>query len=114
MINYDKEPLHPDLIALLNYVSENYSLKFVIVDSIRSLDEQQILLDGGATHSLDSKHLEGKAVDIVPYFDYSNRYDTGLFKQLAVNFKEAASSLNISIIWGGDWDEPEYQHYELG
>ena len=113
MFNYDNEPIHENLISLLNYVKENYDLKFVVVDNIRSLDEQQILFDNGASSTMDSKHLTGKAVDIVPYLDYSIRYDTGLFKRLAVNFKEAATQLKLTITWGGDWDEPEYQHYEL-
>ncbi|MGE9547639.1 M15 family metallopeptidase [Snodgrassella sp. CS2] len=59
-----------------------------------------------------SKHSQGCAVDLVPYpVDWN---DLAKFRLIAEAMKQAAKELNVSIIWGGDWQKTkDYPHFEV-
>ena len=69
---------------------------------------------------LSSKHVSGKAVDLVPYpVDWN---DLSKFDQVAKAMFAAAKELGVSIRWGADWDndgnyrekgEYDSPHFEL-
>lgn len=69
---------------------------------------------------LSSKHVTGKAVDLVPYpVDWN---DLTKFDQVAKAMFAAAEELGVSIRWGADWDndgnyrekgEYDSPHFEL-
>lgn len=74
-----------------------------IIEGLRTADRQKELLAKGATKTLKSKHLEGKAMDVSPYpidFDEIKR-----FYYFGGYVKGIARSLGIKIRWGGDWDD---------
>ena len=69
---------------------------------------------------LSSKHVSGKAVDLVPY--PVNWNDLTKFDQVAKAMFAAADELGVSIRWGADWDndgnyrekgEYDSPHFEL-
>jgi hypothetical protein len=69
---------------------------------------------------LSSKHVSGKAVDLVPY--PVNWNDLTKFDQVAKAMFAAAKELGVSIRWGADWDndgnyrekgEYDSPHFEL-
>ncbi|MGE4314574.1 M15 family metallopeptidase [Acinetobacter sp.] len=72
------------------------------------------------TNPLSSKHVTGKAVDLVPYpVDWD---DVSKFDQIAKAMFAAAKELGVSIRWGADWDndgnyrekgEYDSPHFEL-
>ena len=67
-----------------------------------------------------SKHVSGKAVDLVPYpVDWN---DLKKFDAIAQAMLQAAKELNVSIRWGADWDadgksrergESDSPHFEI-
>ena len=67
-----------------------------------------------------SKHVSGKAVDLVPYpVDWN---DLKKFDAIAQAMLQAAKELGISIRWGADWDgdgkprergESDSPHFEI-
>ena len=59
-----------------------------------------------------SKHVTGKAVDLVPYpVDWT---DLNKFRTIALAMKQAAAELGVKIIWGGDWKtSKDYPHFEI-
>lgn len=59
-----------------------------------------------------SKHVTGKAIDLVPYpVDWN---DLHKFHTIALAMKQAASELNVKIVWGGDWKtNKDYPHFEV-
>ncbi len=61
---------------------------------------------------LGSKHVSGKAVDLVPFpVDWN---DLSKFRVIAVAMKAAAKELNVQMSWGGDWrTSKDYPHFEL-
>jgi hypothetical protein len=63
------------------------------------------------TKTLRSRHLDGKAVDIVPVRDgtalWTYSGNEAAFGAIATVMKKHG------FIWGGDWQWKDYPHYEL-
>lgn len=106
--------VHPDLVAVVHRAIEMTPVDFMVVEGLRTLPRQQALFRQGATRTLKSRHLTGHAVDLAPWVGGTARWDWPLFHPMADAMKEAAASLGVELVWGGDWrtfvDGP---HFEL-
>ncbi len=103
--------IHPDLELIIRKAAERAD--FFVVEGLRSLERQKVLLARGASQTLKSRHLTGHAVDICPAIQGQLRWDWPLFYPLAEAVKKAATDLRLPIEWGGDWksfkDGPHWQ-----
>ncbi|MDB4725877.1 M15 family metallopeptidase [bacterium] len=104
--------VHPDMQAVVKKAIEITEVDFTVIEGIRHLDRQKQLLKEGKSTTLNSRHITGHAVDMVPWpVDWE---DLDRFETMAEAMKAAAEELDISIVWGGDWksfyDAP---HFEL-
>jgi len=88
---------------------------FVVIEGLRTLDRQKELLAAGFSTTLRSKHLTGRAVDIIPYpipGDWA-QYRSEQWTKISIAMKQAAASEGVEIEWGGDWvsfvDKPHFQ-----
>lgn len=106
--------VHPDLIRVARRALELTEVDFGITEGLRDHDRQQQLVAAGASQTRNSRHLTGHAVDVVAWVGGRIAWDWPLYERIAAAFKQAASELEIPIVWGGDWatlrDGP---HYEL-
>lgn len=107
--------VHQDLVRIV-YLALTFSeYDFVVIEGVRSLIRQKELMKEGKSKTLNSRHLTGHAVDIVPLVNGAIPWqDWSAFESVSKAMKKAAYQLGISINWGGDWvsfrDGP---HYEL-
>ena len=105
--------LHPDLKKVLNRAIQTTDLDFTIIEGLRTLERQKDLVVAGASKTLNSRHLDGHAVDIAPFVGGEVRWDWPLYHRLAKVVKAAAKEVNVPIEWGGDWirfkDGPHWQ-----
>ena len=104
--------VHVDLVAVVKKAIEVTEVDFSVIEGIRHIERQRQLVKDGKSTTLNSRHLTGHAVDMVPYpVDWE---DLERFEGMAGAMKLAAEELEIPIIWGGDWksfyDAP---HFEL-
>ena len=104
--------VHPDMVAVVKRAIEITEVDFTVIEGIRHINRQRELLKAGKSTTLNSRHITGHAVDMVPYpVDWE---DLERFELMAEAMKEAADELDIPIVWGGDWksfyDAP---HFEL-
>jgi len=88
---------------LVNVLNELIKIMDVtVIEGLRSAERQEELLAKGATKVKNSKHMEGKAVDIAPYpIDWNDRER---FHYMGGMVRGIAKALNLNIRWGGDWD----------
>lgn len=107
--------VHPKLIKIARRASETSEVEFIVTEGVRTLERQKMLFAKGATRTMNSKHLEGRAFDVAAVIDGEVRWDWPLYAKIAKAIKEAASEQGVVIVWGGDWrtfkDGP---HFELG
>ena len=105
--------VHPDLVKVVKRAIEITPVDFVVVEGLRTQARQAYLLDAGKSRTMNSYHLTGHAVDIAPIVDGTVSWDWKFFHPMANAMKQAASELNVSLVWGGDWenfkDGPHFQ-----
>lgn len=108
------EGVDESLVRVMKRASEISDVPFIVIEGMRTLERQKQLFEKGATRTMNSKHLVGKAVDVVPTLDGVIRWDWPLYHKLAKWIKQAALDEGVNLQWGGDWrtfkDGP---HWEL-
>lgn len=58
--------VHQDLVRVVRLAITFSEYDFVVIEGIRSLARQKALIKEGKSKTLNSRHLTGHAVDIVP------------------------------------------------
>ncbi|MBT9609926.1 M15 family metallopeptidase [Aquabacterium sp.] len=96
--------VHPDLVAVVQRAIELTVQDFSVHDGIRTLAEQKKLVASGASQTLDSRHITGHAVDLVPYINGKLRWEWDPIYMIADAVRMAAQELGTPIRWGGAWD----------
>jgi|TARA_R110002153_G_scaffold17350_2_gene60205 peptidoglycan L-alanyl-D-glutamate endopeptidase CwlK len=104
--------VHPDMVAVVKRAIEITGVDFTVIEGLRTVERQRTLLNDGKSTTMNSRHITGHAVDMVPWpVDWN---DLERFEVMSKAMKTAAEELNIPIVWGGDWksfyDAP---HFEL-
>ena len=104
--------VHPDLVAVVKLAIEITEQDFSVIEGIRNINRQRELVKAGKSTTMNSRHLTGHAVDMIPWTVDWN--DLERFEVMAEAMKSASDELDIPIVWGGDWksfyDGP---HFEL-
>ena len=96
--------VHEDLVRVVKRAIELTVQDFSVHDGIRTLEEQKKLVLNGASQTLDSRHITGHAVDLVPYVNGKLRWEWDPIYRIADAVRLAAKELSIPIRWGGAWD----------
>lgn len=106
--------VHSDLVRVVRRAAALSPVTFRVTEGLRTKARQEQLVAAGASKTMNSRHLTGHAVDVVPMIAGKPRWDWPPFYDIAAAFKTAARELDVPIVWGGDWrtfkDGP---HFEL-
>ncbi|AHK11836.1 DD-transpeptidase [Shewanella sp. phage 3/49] len=103
--------VNADLVRVVERAIQITDVDFTVIEGLRTKERQVQLFKDGKTRTMNSRHIIGQAVDVIPYpVDWN---DTARFRLVAKAIKQAASELDVKITWGGDWksfvDMPHYQ-----
>lgn len=113
--------IHPDLRKVLDRALQEAPFPFVVIEGLRTLERQRELVRIGASKTLNSRHLTGHAVDLVPSVDINSdgkvsteeMFSWPIYIKLAPSIKAAALKEGVDLEWGGDWkkfrDGPHWQ-----
>lgn len=106
--------VHPDLIKIVERAIQTSKQDFTVIEGMRTKARQRQLNKQGYSKTMNSRHLTGHAVDIIPYpilFDWRN-YTNAQWKLIAASMREAADFYGVDLEWGFEewgWDKPHYQ-----
>lgn len=95
--------VHPKLVAVVRRAADVSGIDFMVIEGLRTVERQKQLVAKGASKTMNSKHITGHAVDIVPLIDGEIRWDWPIFYKLGPIIKQAAKDMGVNIVWGGDW-----------
>ena len=100
------EGVDADLVRCVKYAITITRQDFTVYDGIRSVKEQQTHVNNGTSKTMQSKHLQGLAVDLVPWIGGKPVWDWKGCYLIAHAMDQAATQLGIAhrITWGGAWD----------
>ena len=106
--------VHPDLRRVMLEAIENAPFDFGITEGLRSKERQLELYNQGKSKTLNSRHLTGKAVDVVIFIGNEVTWDLKYYKVLSEHIKAVAKLNDVAIEWGGDWKSfVDAVHFEL-
>jgi peptidoglycan L-alanyl-D-glutamate endopeptidase CwlK len=96
----------PELVECVREALELSTQDFMVFDGLRTLEEQKRHVANGTSKTMKSKHLDGLAVDLVPFIDGEPKWDWEGCYEIAMAMDEAATHLGFAdnIRWGGAWD----------
>ncbi len=103
-----------NLVAVVKRAIEITEVDFGVTEGVRTLERQTLLFNEGKSQTMKSKHLVGRAVDLVAYIDGKVSWEKQHYHTIASAMEQAATELNVKIRWGGSFksffDGP---HFEL-
>lgn len=107
--------IHPDLRRVMDRALQDSPLDFVVIEGLRTAARQKQLVAQGASKTMNSRHLTGHAVDLLPVGPNGKAaFDWPLYDRLAPAVKAAAQAEGVAIVWGGDWKSfRDGPHFEL-
>lgn len=97
-------PLDPKLAQCVRRAITITTVDFTVFEGLRTRDRQEKLVAQGVSRSLESYHLTGHAVDLVPYIGGKVQWQMPACIQIAIAMREAAVHFGVRLTWGGVWD----------
>jgi peptidoglycan L-alanyl-D-glutamate endopeptidase CwlK len=109
------EGIHPDLRRVMDRALQESPLDFIVIEGLRSEARQRELVASGASRTMNSRHLTGHAVDLLPIGPNGKaEFAWPLYHNMAPAIKEAARKEGVPLAWGGDWKSfKDGPHFEL-
>jgi len=105
--------VHPDLVKVVQRAIQITPVDFTVLEGLRTIERQRALVDAGSSQTMNSRHLDGHAIDLGAWVDGQVDWSWPLYSRIADAMKAAAKEVNVPIEWGGDWvhfrDGPHFQ-----
>jgi len=95
--------LDQDLIDVVQRAIDITEIDFGVSEGLRTLERQKELVEKGASQTLKSKHLSGKAVDLVAYIGPRVSWELKVYDDIADAMRQAAKELDVTLRWGAAW-----------
>lgn len=95
---------HADMQRVIKRAIQISPVDFTVIEGLRTREKQAEYIRKGASQTMNSKHLTGSAVDIVPYVNGKLDWDNwDNIYAMVVAVQRAAEELGVNIRWGGAW-----------
>ena len=100
-----------DLQAVVFEAITLTKVDFGVTYGLRTLEEQKKLYEQGRSQTMKSKHLDGRAVDLVAYFGSDISWELNVYDDICDAMAEAARREGVPIKWGAAWSEGDIRSY---
>ena len=105
------EGVDETLVEVVKEAIQLTKVDFGVTFGMRTLEEQQKLFDSGRSQTMKSKHLEGRAVDLVAYFGSDISWELNVYDDICDAMAEAARRNTLALKWGAAWSEGDIRMY---
>lgn len=100
------------LVAVVKRAIELTKVDFGVIEGLRSVETQRSYVAAGKSQTMKSKHLEGRAVDLVAYIGSSVSWELNLYDDIANAMRVAAIELDVAIKWGAAWSVGDIRDFD--
>lgn len=95
------------LVDVVCRAIEITTVDFGVTEGLRTVETQRQYVATGKSQTMDSKHLNGHAVDLVAFINGQVSWELNLYDNIADAMKQAAIEKNVPIRWGAAWNIPD-------
>jgi peptidoglycan L-alanyl-D-glutamate endopeptidase CwlK len=100
------------LVAVVKRAIELTKVDFGVTEGLRSVETQRSYVAAGKSQTMKSKHLDGRAVDLVAYIGNSVSWELNLYDDIANAMRVAAIELDVAIKWGAAWSVGDIREFD--
>jgi len=100
------------LIKIVCRAIEVTDIDFGVIQGLRTEEEQRALVEKGASQTMKSKHLEGRAVDLMAYVAGKGCWELNVYDNIADAVKQVAIEEDVQVRWGAAWNIPDIREWE--
>ena len=99
------------LIAVAKLAIQNTSIDFGVICGLRTIEEQRVLFDKGASKTMASKHISGDALDLMAYIGSRGSWELNLYDNIGDAIIDAAREVGVGLRWGAAWHCPDVREW---
>ncbi|MCX9047023.1 M15 family metallopeptidase [Citrobacter portucalensis] len=92
--------VNPNLVKVIRRALELTPVDFIVIEGLRTQARQKELVATGKSQTMNSRHLTGNAVDIIPV---NTTWNIEEFKPLLKAVKQAADEQGLKLRFGINW-----------
>ena len=100
------------LVKIVCRAIELTDIDFGVIQGLRTEEEQRALVEKGASQTMKSKHLEGKAVDLMAYVAGKGCWELNVYDNIADAMQQAATEEGVQIRWGAAWNIADIREWD--
>jgi peptidoglycan LD-endopeptidase CwlK len=111
--------VHPDLVRVVKTAIAISRQDFSVIEGVRTYEKQREYFRAGKSRTMNSRHLTGHAVDLMPWGDFDRdgdfegSWELAHFYPLNDAMQQAARTCGVKVTWGGSWasfvDAPHFE-----
>tara|TARA_R110000772_G_scaffold511_1_gene1910 strand:- start:1753 stop:2214 length:462 start_codon:yes stop_codon:yes gene_type:complete len=107
------EGVDPRLVEVVQEAITLTRVDFGVIEGLRTVERQQELYDNNLSKTMNSKHLTGRAIDLMAYVGSGSRacWELTVYDDIADAMREAAIKREIPIRWGCAWNLPDIREW---
>ena len=104
--------VEPELKEIVYEAIKVTKVDFGVIEGLRTEEKQKQLVESGASQTMKSKHLEGRAVDLMAYIGGRGSWELSVYDEIADAMKEAAIKVDVAVRWGAAWTVSDIRSWE--
>jgi peptidoglycan L-alanyl-D-glutamate endopeptidase CwlK len=97
----------PILAEITHHALALSAVDFAVIEGVRTLERQKKLFEDGASQTMQSKHLDGSAVDLMAYIGDRASWEIAFYDEIAEAMRMAARERGVALRWGAAWNVPD-------
>ena len=104
--------VEPELKEIVYEAIKVTKIDYRVIEGLRTEEKQKQLVESGASQTMKSKHLEGRAVDLMAYIGGRGSWELSVYDEIADAMKEAAIKVDVAVRWGAAWTVTDIREWE--
>ena len=104
--------VEPELKEVVYEAIKVTKIDFGVIEGLRTEEKQKQLVESGASQTMKSKHLEGRAVDLMAYIGGRGSWELNVYDDIADAVKEAAINVDVAVRWGAAWTVTDIRKWD--
>lgn len=99
------------LVSVVKMAITLTKIDFGVTQGLRTLEMQRELVAKGASQTMKSKHIDGRAVDLVAYIGGKVSWQLHVYDEIADSMAAASNALGVPVRWGAAWTVPDIGYW---